>query len=121
MKTNDEPTPSFESIDAHRYKVPWPDVLELNIVDRLPFLIAVFGLTRPMLLAMTNNPMLPETWQAAIDLLLVTLDVVTGEGRGGVGRSRSCRFVEIDQRNRLFLSRGRLHRFSGFLPARPAW
>jgi hypothetical protein len=89
MKTNDEPTPSFESIDAHIYQVPWPDVLALNIIDnpsdRLPFLIAIFGLTRPMLLAMTNNPMIPETWQAAIDLLLVTLDVVTGEGGGGEG------------------------------------
>jgi len=87
MKTNDEPTPSFESIDAHIYQVPWPDVFDLNIIDnpehRLPFLIAIFGLTRPMLLAMTNNPMIPETWQAAIDLLLVTLDVVTGEGGGG--------------------------------------
>jgi hypothetical protein len=36
-----------------------------------------------MLQAMTNNPMIPETWQAAIDLLLVTLDVVTREGGGG--------------------------------------
>jgi hypothetical protein len=38
-----------------------------------------------MLLAMTNNPMIPETWQAAIDLLLVTLDVVAREGGGGGG------------------------------------
>ena len=84
MKTNDEEIPSFESIDAHIYKVPWPDVLALNIfdnpADRLPFLIAIFGLTRPMLVAMTNNPMIPETWQAAIDLLTAALDVVTREG-----------------------------------------
>jgi hypothetical protein len=43
-----------------------------------------------MLVAMTNNPMLPETWQA-IGLPLVTLDVVTGEGWG----PQSCRIVEV--------------------------
>jgi hypothetical protein len=53
-----------------------------NPSDRLPFLVAVFGLTRPMLVAMTNNPMIPETWQAAIDLLLATLDAMTREGGG---------------------------------------
>jgi hypothetical protein len=83
MKTNEDNTPSFESIDARLYTFPWPDVLALNIVDNpsdcLPFLVAIFGLTRPMLVAMTNNPMIPETWQAAIDLLRATLDVVTGE------------------------------------------
>ena len=94
MKTNDVPTPSFESIDAHIYQVPWPDVLNLNIFDnpedRLPFLIVIFGLTRPMLLAMTNNPMIPETWQAAIDLLTVTLDLVTREGGGGEAKLPVC-------------------------------
>lgn len=62
-------------------------MIELNIVDnpedRLPFLIAIFDLTRPMLVAMTNNAMIPETWQAAIDLLMATLDVMTCEGEGG--------------------------------------
>jgi hypothetical protein len=53
-----------ESIDARFYTFPWPDVLALNIIDnpedRLPFLAAIFGLTRPMLVAMTNNPMIPR-------------------------------------------------------------
>ena len=73
---------------------PGQDVLALNIIDnpedRLPFLAVIFGLTRPMLVAMTNNSMMPETWQAAIDLLLVTLDAMTREGGGG-----NCRFVEV--------------------------
>jgi len=60
---------------------PGQDVLALNIIDnpedRLPFLAAIFGLTRPMLVAMTNNPMIPETGQEAIDLLLATLDAMT--------------------------------------------
>ncbi|HSY51236.1 MAG TPA: hypothetical protein VLC46_20690 [Thermoanaerobaculia bacterium] len=50
IKTNDEPTPKVESIDARLYRFRWPDVLALNLVDnpadRLPFLIAIFGLTR---------------------------------------------------------------------------
>ena len=48
-----------------------------NPEDRLPFLAAIFGLTRPILVAMTNNPMIPETGQEAIDLLLATLDAMT--------------------------------------------
>ncbi len=94
MKPNDEDIPSFESIDARFYTFPWPDVLALNIIDnpedRLPFLATIFGLTRPMLVAMTNNPMIPETWQAAIDLLLATLDAMTREGQGEEPRLPVC-------------------------------
>lgn len=67
----------------------------MNIIDNpedpLPFLAAIFGLTRPMLLAMTNNPMIPETWQVAIDLLLATMDAITREGQEG--SSRFCLFA----------------------------
>lgn len=44
-----------------------------------------------MLVAMINNPMIPETWLAAIDLLLATLDSMTREGRV----NQTCRFVEV--------------------------
>jgi hypothetical protein len=37
-----------------------------------------------MLVAMTNNPMVPETWHAAIDMPAMTLDVATGEEEGRV-------------------------------------
>src|SRR5437899_9523717 len=51
-------------------------------LDRFPFLAAIFGLTRPMLVAMSNKPMFAETWHAAIDRLLATLDATTAYWQG---------------------------------------
>ncbi len=76
-----------EVVEVPHYKFDWPDLLSLNVVqkpaDREQFLAAPSFLTRPILVAMTATLLIPETWRAALDLLLTTLDAVTAGVKGG--------------------------------------
>jgi len=87
MKTLDNEEVTFESIDDHFYKFDSPELLEpdLEPVNPHEHLATAFTLARPILVAMTATPLIPERWQAAIDTLVSALDGVAADTKDSEG------------------------------------
>ena len=87
MKTIDNEEVTFESIDDHFYKFDSPEVLERNLepINPREDLATAFTLARPILVAMTATPLIPERWQAAIDTLVSALDGVAADTKDSAG------------------------------------
>ncbi len=87
MRTIDNEEVTFERIDDHFYKFDSPEVLERNLepINAREDLATAFTLARPILVAMTATPLIPERWQAAIDTLVSALDGVAADTKDSAG------------------------------------
>ena len=97
MKTIDNEEVTVESIDDHFYKFDSPEVLERNLepINPREDIATAFTLARPILVAMTATPLIPERWQGGHRHPRLGAGW-GGAGwlGGGVGRG-ICRFAEV--------------------------
>jgi hypothetical protein len=79
--------PIFAEIDHH---VKTLDIEAINArtlhdapADRVHKVIAIYKSVRPLLVAVTALPLIPNRWRAAVQMFLVALDALAADGAAG--------------------------------------
>jgi len=108
---NKTPDLSFESIDdqINDYVNDFIDQFESlegvvakpqTAADRAQRLMTTYAGVRPILLALSSIPLVPETWRAAISVFVASLDGITASFKAGkdlaIGNGASTSTVEME-------------------------
>ena len=87
----------FESLDSGEMAVV---AKPQTAADRAQQLMTTYAGVRPILLALSSIPLVPETWRAAITVFVASLDGVTATFKAGkdlaVGNGGSTSTVEME-------------------------